>query len=247
MRTNRIYLYGIMRPGVALDLQAVRVLSAGRVAAVVGPCNEPDPILPSRAELQRHQGVIERAMRVGTIVPFAFGHVARSEGEILRLLRVHENSFCQELDRLDGKVQMGLRVSWAVDNIFQYIIDGDRELAGYCNRLFSPPAVPTVAERIELGQAFEQRRESERDRIAAEIVAAFSGEPVAVRALPVHGEKTVADLTFLIARDEQSRFEENVRRLTESWPAECEFRMTGPWPPYNFVELRLPGSGGGGD
>ena len=59
-------------------------------------------------------------------------------------------------------------------------------------------------------------------------------------------ERVVADVALLIARERQQPLQARVGEVAATWPAEYAFELTGPWAPYNFVELRLQGGGRAG-
>src|SRR6185295_10433009 len=110
-RTSAVYLYGLVRANLALDLGSIGIeedgapapvyrLPAGRIAALISSRKDRRSVMPVRRDLDAHQRVSARAMEAGTILPFAFGQVAQSEREVLRLLSAHELSVCRELDRL---------------------------------------------------------------------------------------------------------------------------------------------------
>ncbi len=252
-RSSAVYVYGLVRANLDLDLGPIGIhedgapapvytLPVGRIAAVVSARKERSFVLPARGDLDAHQRVTSRTMEVGTILPFAFGQVARNEREVSRFLRAHQSSVSRELDRLEGKVQMGLKVQWEVNNIYQYIIDTNPELAYLRDRLFTSTDPSGLAEQIELGQRFEACLQAKRAQVVNSLVDGLAVNLVPPKELPVRSEKAVADLMFLIERSDRARFEEDVRQLAAAWPPEYAFRVTGPWAPFNFVELQLSGS-----
>ena len=44
---------------------------------------------------------------------------------------------------------------------------------------------------------------------------------------------------FLVARDKASIFDQKVAEIAQRYEGKLSFRYTGPWPPYNFVTIRL--------
>lgn len=247
-RSSAVYVYGFVRSNLDLDLGSIGIgeegaparvytLSAGRVAALVSAQRDPSPPLPSRRDLVAHHRVIALAMEAGTILPLAFGQVARNEREVLRHLRAQERFVFAELDRLNGKVQMRLRVCWQVDDLYQSIVDADPKLAELRDRIFGSPDPPTFDERVDLGRRFEACLDAKREMLVESLL---SGLPVTEppKALSVRSLESIADLMFLIERSERGAFEESVGHLAAAWPSEFAFRLTGPWAPFNFVELR---------
>jgi gas vesicle protein GvpL/GvpF len=249
-RSPAVYVYGLVRAELELDLGPIGIheddrptdvdtLRAGRIAALVSIHRDRSTVLPARCNLDAHQRVIARTLEAGTILPFAFGQLAQNERAVLRFLRDHEPAVCEELDRLDGKVQMALNVRWEVENIFQYIIEDDCELANFRDRLFASSDPPSFDDRIHLGQRFERCLQTRKRSISQALAASLGVSRMAPKELPVRSEKSVAHLVFLIDRATCARFEDDVRHLAADWPPEYVFRVTGPWAPFDFVELQF--------
>jgi hypothetical protein len=44
---------------------------------------------------------------------------------------------------------------------------------------------------------------------------------------------------FLVGRDRAAIFDQKVQEIAQRYEGKLSFRYTGPWPPYNFVTIRL--------
>jgi hypothetical protein len=44
---------------------------------------------------------------------------------------------------------------------------------------------------------------------------------------------------FLVARNKQEQFDQKVHEIGKRYEGKLNFKYTGPWPPYNFVTIRL--------
>jgi len=73
-------------------------------------------------------------------------------------------------------------------------------------------------------------REQIRGRLASAAVAAHDAEPF--------GDTMIMNAAFLIERSDEERFAGEVERLGEELEP-LSFRYSGPWPPYNFVRIRI--------
>ena len=250
MDPRSLYVYGFVRaagapdPGEAgLGHQGrparVYCVPVGKVAAVVSAYDGNSRVLPLRRNLEPHHRVVAELAGRTTVVPVAFGHVARGERELKSFLRANAAAIWAELDRLDGKLEMGVRVRWDVQNIFKYIVEGDPELASSRDRLFGAGANAQPAEKLELGRRFEERLHAARASLTEQVLGSLEKEAVAARSNPPTTEETVADLAFLVERGAQARFQARVEEVAATWPAEYVFHCTGPWAPFNFVELQL--------
>ena len=61
---------------------------------------------------------------------------------------------------------------------------------------------------------------------------------VASRANKPIGDKMIMNAAFLVARDKEAAFDAKVKQIGARYD-KLTFKYTGPWPPYNFVNIRL--------
>ena len=246
--TSGLYLYGFVRADEDMDLgpigldhegapARVRTLREGQIGALVSDKDAKEKVLPLRKNLGPHNAVIREAMARTTIIPMAFGHVARSEEDVLRAIRRNKKVIDHEMDRLWHKVEMGLKVKWDVDNIFQHLLSLDPELATFRDQLFGRSSPATQSEKIELGRMFEERLSKEREREVERVTEALREDVAELKVNPPKGEKTVMDLAFLIDRDSAKSFEDKVYKIAAGYPAQFVFDYSGPWAPFDFVDL----------
>ena len=250
MPATGCYLYGLIRSAEDRDFGSIGLMHEGKpgrvytarvdsVAAVVSEYGAREKVLPLRKNLDPHNRVIREVMKSTTIVPMTFGHVAKSEDEVLKALRRNRNSIRAELERVDGKVEMTLKVKWDVDNIFEYFVAKDEGLAAFRDQIFGRSHAPSQAEKIELGHMFEERLGKEREEQTQRIVEAFESCVSELKAIPAKNEKSVMDFAFLVERERQKVFEERVYQVAGTFSTQYLFDFSGPWAPFNFVELDL--------
>ena len=56
-------------------------------------------------------------------------------------------------------------------------------------------------------------------------------------------DKTILQTSLLIDRDRTGEFDEALRQTAAGFDATIGFEVSGPWPPYSFVRLRLSSAG----
>ena len=61
---------------------------------------------------------------------------------------------------------------------------------------------------------------------------------MAARANRPIGDRMILNAAFLVNRQDEHAFDERVKRLGTRYD-KLTFKYTGPWPPYNFVNIRL--------
>jgi len=250
MANTGLYLYGLIRSSEDMDFgdigleqdgkpSRVQTLRLDSIAAVVSEYGARGKILPLCRNLEPHNRVIREVMKSITIVPMTFGHVAKGPEEITRLLRRNRGDIRAQLERVHGKVEMALKIKWGVDNIFEHMVSVDPELKAKRDELFADSGTPSQPELVELGRMFEQRLSQEREEQTERVLDQFRKYSGEVKVNSPKNEKVLKDLAFLVERGELAKFEEQVYQVANAFPAEFVFDYTGPWAPFNFVELDL--------
>lgn len=239
------YLYGIVvgsedrKCGFSgIDGREVHVISAGQVAAVVSDVPN-KKIRPERRHLAAHQEVLKHLMKETTILPASFGIIADDILAIRKILNSHQDTFKQELNRVVGKVEMGLRVSWDVPNIFQYFVDTHPELRGTRDHLLSSDKGLSQEEKIKLGQMFDRLLKEDRESHTERVTEIVRPCCVEIKSNPPKREQDVMDLACLINHKKQQEFEALVLKAASLFDNNFAFNYNGPWAPHNFVDLEL--------
>ena len=209
---------GLEHDGKPTRVYTLRVESC---AAVVSEHSARQKLLPLRKNLDPHHKVIREVMKTATIVPMAFGHVAKNEQVITKALRRNRDGIRAQLDQVDGKVEMGVKVKWDVDNIFEYFVGVDPELQAYRDQIFGRSSAPSQSEKIELGRMFEERLNQEREERTDRVAQLFRTCCSDVKVNSPKTEKMVMDLSFLVDRGCLATFEERVYQVAATFPAIC--------------------------
>lgn len=239
------YLYAIVYAAEApapacpgMDSKEISMIVEGRLAAVAGGTPGPT-IRPERRYLACHQEVLKQLLAGTTPLPIAFGTMAEHSGAVRKILQHHQQDFLEQLERVAGKVEMGLRVAWDVPNIFAFLVDQDTELGAARDRLSANGREPTQAEKIDLGRMFSELLEDERRRHTERVEQILQPACFEMKARPCHAEREVMNLACLVDRRAQERFGELVFQAAQQFDNNFAFDYNGPWAPHNFVEVLL--------
>jgi hypothetical protein len=239
------YLYAIAAFGMdrvgdmaGIDGGVVYSVRHGRVAAVVSDCSR-QKLRPERAHLAAHKEVLNRLMQDSTVLPMAFGTIADDTKAVRRLLSRNQKVILEQLERVAGKVEMGLRVRWDVPNIFEYFIDTHPELRAARDRLLGNQREPRQEDRIELGQLFDRILNEDRESHAEKLEEALAPCCAEIKRSPLRQVSEVANLNCLAGRHEQKQLEEAVFQAARLFDNNYAFDLNGPWAPHNFVEMDL--------
>ncbi len=97
----------------------------------------------------------------------------------------------------------------------------------------------TYFARMQLGRLVEQALADRSDSFVREIYDHLRDAAIASRSNKVIGDKMIMNAAFLVARDQAEHFDSKVHDIGKKFEGKLSFRYTGPWPPYNFVTIRL--------
>lgn len=240
------YLYAIVTaPGeqtydfAGIDGAPVYSIANGQVAAVVSDVLD-DRIRPERRHLAAQQAVLKGLLsRAGAMLPMAFGIIADGPKAIQKILSRNHAAFLQQLQRVAGMVEMGLRVSLDVPNIFEYVVNTHPELRNARDRFLGPYRNPSQEDKIELGRLFDHLLNEDREAFTDQVEEILSGYCREIKRNKTRNESQVMSLACLVPRDGQDRFEEGVFEAAKLFDNNFTFDYNGPWAPHNFVELNL--------
>ena len=242
---GRNYLYAIVAGGeprsyasLGIDGSDVYTISEGCVAAVVSGLAAAK-VRPQRANLAAHQAVLKCLMAGTTPLPMAFGTVATSPEAIRKILVRNRRAFEEQLQRVAGKVEMGLRVAWDVPNIFEYFVNTHAELRLARDHLVGARHEFTQEEKIELGRMFDRLLNDDREDHTRKVELVLAPVCAEFKANQCRHEHEVMNLACLVRREAQEEFSAGVFAAAKRFDNNFAFDYSGPWAPHNFVDLEL--------
>lgn len=239
------YLYAVVAGAQDRELGPIGVggsrvyyLSNGNVAAVVS--NLPNrKIRPERRNLAAHQAVLKRLMEESTPLPMAFGIIADGVPVIRKILSENQEIFLQELERVADKVEMGVRITWDVPNIFEFFVHTHPELRAVRDHYFGTNREPNQDDMIEVGRTFDRILNEDRQEHTDTVLEVLSPCCYEIKVNPPRDERVVLNLACLVGREAQGRFEKGIFRSASIFDNNYAFDYNGPWAPYNFVDIDL--------
>jgi hypothetical protein len=248
------YVYGVMPTAEASEaiFEGVEGVAGGSVALVDGgqlsaiaskvPLSDfgEEPIADNlrdpdwlEGRVRAHEAVLDIALGAVPVVPFRFGTIYRGEDHVQEMLNEHVR-LREALDRVRGRVELGVK--------------------GF---LGAPPAeakASTPEEATSAGRQYLEEKQrarrlaEERDALKTQwaeeshqrLAAAADGaraNPLQPREVSGRDADMFLNGAYLVASERQREFEDVLMELdTDFGPSGALYELTGPWPPYNFVE-----------
>lgn len=177
-----------------------------------------------------HEGMVEHFGKMGTVVPMKLFTLFAGDDRALAHIRIGRERLERILDRIEGCQEWGVRVRF--DETRARAVASDEA---------QKEAVGTSS-----GTAFLLRKKAEKDasrtvlgRLRSEVDEVFadlSGHASEARRRdPI--SPLLLDGTFLVREESAREFEQTVARWAGRLSEQAsEVTLTGPWPPYNFLE-----------
>ncbi|MET9422251.1 GvpL/GvpF family gas vesicle protein [Streptomyces sp. NPDC006540] len=236
------YVYGIARnspalerasrtPGVGDPPRPVRVLSHGRIAALVSDVTE--ELRPKRRDLLAHQNVLTEAGTAGAVLPLRFGGMSPDDEAVAAALAEREEHYLERLQAVDGKDEFNVKADHDEEAVLHRVLADDPELRAM-GLAQQAAGGGSQQDKMRLGEliveAVRQREEIDRTEVQRAL------ESAAVDSAPApEGSGRVANVSYLVERDRAEEFLTAVAAFQQANP-QLRLQVNGPLPPYSFVE-----------
>ncbi len=222
--------------GIGAEPKEVYTIGYQDIAAVVSdtPLEVYDP---TRENVLSHEGVNERVMHDTTVIPMSFGTVFKTADDIVELLRSAYQAFRDVLQKMESKFEFGLKVLWDPDEIIGVLEKEDENLRRLREEILKQRG-STYFARMQYGRLVDSLLQERSVFYVREIFDGLRAACVSSRANKPIGERMIMNAAFLVTRDKEPEFDAAVKAIGSSYP-HLTFKYTGPWPPYNFVNIRL--------
>ena len=181
-----------------------------------------------KEHLLRYQQVnaflLEQTGRNG-MLPLKFGFTATDNAEVARVLEQAYVQLRTYLDRLQGKMELVIQVTWELPKVLQAVLKENPELAS---------ADPVQAGRL-LFESAEKMKRKFVDGIHSKLTPVASDYSEA----PLKSEDMIFNRSFLVEKDKESLFDDAVDEVATEFEEFITFKYIGPLPAYSFVNIEL--------
>jgi hypothetical protein len=241
------YVYCIIRTETPRNFGAIGIGGRGdgvhtvhfkEFAAVVSNC----PLIifdPTRENALAHEHVNEVVMKDFTVLPMSFGTVFRTENDIREFLKGTYEALVEVLDKMEGKIEFGLKVNWDKDTVIRELEQENDEIQRLKDEISANQTTSTYFSRMQLGRVVESALQAKADSFVTEIYESLRDAAIASRSNKPIGDKMIMNAAFLVEREKTRAFDEKIGEIAKKYENKLSFLYTGPWPPYNFVNIRL--------
>lgn len=194
---------------------------------------------PNKENLMMHQQVISRVMdKNDTVIPISFGNVFNSKGDVEVLLQNLHPQFTELFPKIKGKIELGLKVigkkEWLEKRVNQH-----PEIDEMTRTVQAKSKEAGYYDRIKLGGKAQELFNQLQCEVKTDIFEQLEEKAEAAKDNDPISETMLLNASFLVDREKEVEFDELVNEAHERWKDQVEFNYTGPWPAYNFINIRL--------
>src|SRR2546422_778342 len=157
--------------------------------------------------------------------------------DIVELLRGAYDAFRDVLNKMEDKLEFGLKILWDRDVMIREIEKQDEDVRRLKGEIATQKG-STYFARVQYGRLVDAALGTLSERYVSDIFSELRDVSVASRANKPIGDKMIVNAAFLVSRDQETAFDKKLKELGARYD-KLTFRYTGPWPPYNFVNIRL--------
>ena len=177
-----------------------------------------------------HERIIESFLSATALLPMQLFTLFTSDDRVIEHVRSDRARIARILKRIENKVEWGLRLTWNEQ--------AAREKAGRKRPATGAEFLARKRDVLDVNrkQLVAARRAADRVYKAMKQKAAAAQRRTNMeRAAP--GSRLLLDAAFLVPAAKKATFRAAIRQHTrELRAAGVSVSLTGPWPPYNFIQ-----------
>ncbi|GAA1137644.1 GvpL/GvpF family gas vesicle protein [Streptomyces javensis] len=195
-----------------------------------------------------HQRVVDTAGAESCVIPVRLATICLGDEGLRRMLATGRERFASALDRLEGRVEWGVKAYATQPAAEQPPAGAEQPPAGAVAAPSTPNSPGTMSGRDYLRRRKAQRQAAERrwgdtEEGARLVHDTLSGLAEQSRLHPPQdprlsgiADRNVLNAAYLVRREDSADFAERVGELAGRTPA-LRVELTGPWAPYSFTAM----------
>lgn len=195
---------------------------------------------PVRKNVNAHQKVMSAIMQRYDVVPISFGTCVDSYEDLMNIFTRLYDEATATLSRIKNKIEVGLKVYWKKETFAQEVGEANQEVINLKEKIKEQGGgEDTYKQVLELGEKLQIIADAIRQqyvKLVFQPLRAIAED--AVLDEPRH-ERMIINATFLVNRNKEEEFDLAVNEIYNRYQEKLDFKYTGPWPPYSFVNIKI--------
>ena len=182
----------------------------------------------TQAAVREHARVVSSCFERTTVLPFRFGTIFENDEALRKAVRANRKQFMASVSKLRGKAEMHIKVLVkdglmrnAMDNIELPNSTGGEYLA-----------------QLQIQASRQRDRQTKARAVTTQVNKLFHPLEEEVSCRRTEEGKMSLDIAHLIEHKSIEKYQNRVSSAAIQLKG-CEIAISGPWPPYHFMPIKL--------
>jgi hypothetical protein len=221
-----------------VENSTLAMISSNGLTAIVEKTNR-NHLVASPENALAFAKVIEVLSWNYSVLPVRYGTVMKSSESVIELLERCNSKFKETLQRIENKEEFSLKVLWDYEKGSEKIRQQMKSGVAQKNLPFEGN---TISKTYLLQKLEEHRFEDALLSYVEQLIAEICN--LIEQLNPIHkfkkmvSQNLILDAVFLLEKEKKESFTKIIDQLKNQY-SDLHFLLTGPWPPYNFVEPNI--------
>jgi len=218
----------------------LNMVSLDGISAVVSDIRRGE-LIADKSNALAYAGVIENLAQQFTLLPMRYNSLMESTDSIIKILKRNLNEIQLNLRKVENKCEFGLKIFCNSEKL-----RAEMKAKSVANT--KTPAKPAIENKYSVYRDYLNKKLIEHrseelllthvDKIIQDITTHLA------QLNPIHKFKkmttatNIIDVVFLLEKDKKEDLIHIVKDLQNQYTG-LRLMLTGPWPPYNFVDITL--------
>lgn len=198
-------------------------------------------LIADRSNVLEFAAVVEKLNQHFTLLPMRFGSIMESTDLIAQMLERNNAIIRQNLYKVEDKFEFGLKLFCNSQKIKDELITKSADFTLKSAKPVSDTEKSVFRDYVDKKlkeHRLEELMLSYVDSVIKEIDRCLSKFDAIKKFKRMVSETTILDAVFLVKKNKKDAIIHAIEDLQNQYST-INFILTGPWPPYNFVEITL--------
>jgi len=215
-------------------------VSYATITAVVSEING-NHLIADQSNAVEYARIIEALAQQFTLLPMRFGSMMETNDAITKMMERNCLEIQQNLQKVDNKVEYGLKI-FCDSGKLREKIKASYELNTQSSIKTTSQIINSIYRDYVDKKLAEHRLEDLLLTFVDSVIAGITGSLNRLKAIckfrKMITETTIIDAVFLLDKKNERSLVHLIDDFKNQFN-ELDFVLTGPWPPYNFVETTI--------
>ncbi len=198
---------------------------AGDLAVIVSEHSNEEAATIDQHSAKDHARVIAECFKHSTVLPFRFNTTFADDEVLRRSVRSNQRHFLANVERLRGKAEMHLKV----------LVDDTCPGTSTRDMTVGQQYLTSLRESASR----QRERQSKARALSVQMHRMFLPLAEEITCKRMDSGKMLLDIAHLIDNKTIERYQNKYSSATQQMK-ECRMQLSGPWPPYHFVQRSAP-------